>query len=272
MLVGDPSYMVSYTSGGGSTSIPLSMYQQPLEKPDDAIDPEHVSGDLGYYDSRRHPGSYTPPNYFDPLIGGLGEGKLSDSYPSSEPMPLERVDLAKATHSQKRSRISCLENPKRIRSAYNYFSQDYYNERMNESVSKETIREMAEKWHNLPEEERQKYQQRNDEDRKRYEREVKRIKEFFQSYNIPPMLFKRGSDAFSLPRRATGVSLQHGGGSERGGAGELPGGDAREGDAALSRSTEISRSRWPSWRASSRRCSSDRTRSSRRRRRRARAR
>lgn len=91
MLVGDPSYMVPYTSGGGNTSIPLSMYQQTLEKPDETVDPEHVSGDLGYYDSRRHPANYPQSSYFDPLMGGLGESKLSDAYPSSDPLPPERV-------------------------------------------------------------------------------------------------------------------------------------------------------------------------------------
>lgn len=133
---------------------------------------------------------------------------------------------------------------------------------MNENVGKETIREMAEKWHNLPEEERQKYQQRNDEDRKRYEREVERIKEFFRSYNIPPMLFKRGSGDGGVSRRATGVSVQHGGQSERGDAGELSCSDAGERRDVLPRSTETSRSRWPSWRPLSRRCSSDRACSS----------
>ena len=98
LLVGDPSYMVSYTSGSGNGSIPLSMYQQPLEKGEDAVDPEHVSGDLGYYDSRRHPASYNQPSYFDPLIGELGESKLSDAYSGSEPAPLERVGFVASVH------------------------------------------------------------------------------------------------------------------------------------------------------------------------------
>ena len=95
LLVGDPSYMVPYTSGGGNASIPLSMYQQALEKPDEMVDPEHVSGDLGYYDSRRHPTNYSQSTYFDPLMGGLRESKLSDAYPNSEPLPPERVELEK---------------------------------------------------------------------------------------------------------------------------------------------------------------------------------
>ena len=74
------------------------MYQQPLEKPEDAVDPDHVAGDLGYYDARRHPSSYGQPNYFDPLMGGLGESKLSDSYPGAELMSLERVDSALSIH------------------------------------------------------------------------------------------------------------------------------------------------------------------------------
>ncbi|KAK8791674.1 hypothetical protein WA588_001985 [Blastocystis sp. NMH] len=182
----DPSYMVPYTSGGGNASIPLSMYQQALEKPDEMVDPEHVSGDLGYYDSRRHPTNYSQSTYFDPLMGGLGESKLSDAYPNSEPLPPER----------KRSRVSCLENPKRIRSAYNFFSQDFYNSKTVENMTKDTINEMAQEWHNLSKEERQKYQQRTDEDRKRYERELERIKDYFRSYNLPPMLFKRERQAF----------------------------------------------------------------------------
>lgn len=160
--------------------------------------------------------------------------------------------------------MSCLENPKRIRSAYNFFSQDFYNSKTVENMTKDTINEMAQEWHNLSKEERQKYQQRTDEDRKRYERELERIKDYFRSYNLPPMLFKRGSLAMGVSRRATSVSVQHGGESERGGVGELPGGDARGGREKLPRSTGIWTSRWPSWRPSSRRCSCGRTCSCRR--------
>ena len=39
--------------------------------------------------------NYSQSTYFDPLMGGLGESKLSDAYPNSEPLPPERVELEK---------------------------------------------------------------------------------------------------------------------------------------------------------------------------------
>ena len=95
LLVGDPSYMVPYTSGGGNASIPLSMYQQALEKPDEMVDPEHVSGDRGSSDSRRPPPTSSQATYVEPLRRGLGESPLSAAYPTSEPLPPERVELEK---------------------------------------------------------------------------------------------------------------------------------------------------------------------------------
>ena len=42
--------------------------------------------------------------------------------------------------------MSCLENPKRIRSAYNFLSQDFYNSKTVENMTKDPINEMAQEW------------------------------------------------------------------------------------------------------------------------------
>ena len=62
-----------------------------------------------------------------------------------------------------------------------------------DASNRETIREVAEKWKNLSDEERSKYQRLSDEDKKRYEREMNTLSEFFKTHNIPPLFSKRGT-------------------------------------------------------------------------------
>ena len=57
-----------------------------------------------------------------------------------------------------------LENPKRIRSAYNFFSQDFFNKEHVSSDRHETIHDAAAEWKKLPEKERKIYEQKNKED------------------------------------------------------------------------------------------------------------
>lgn len=61
-----------------------------------------------------------------------------------------------------------------------------------DTSNRETIREVAEKWKNLSDEERLKYQRMSDEDKKRFERELNALSEFFKSHNLPPLFSKRG--------------------------------------------------------------------------------
>lgn len=93
---------------------------------------------------------------------------------------------------KKRLCNSPLDCPKRIRSAYNYFSQDFFNKR-NESIDHhDTIQEAAAEWKKLPEKEREFYIQRNREDQERYRKEMEMYKRQFQERGIPVMLTKKG--------------------------------------------------------------------------------
>ena len=78
-----------------------------------------------------------------------------------------------------------------------------------DASNRETIREVAEKWKNLSDEERMKYQRLSDEDKKRYEREMNALSEFFKTHNLPPLFTKRGKIRRDmLMMRTTIISIQ----------------------------------------------------------------
>ena len=69
-----------------------------------------------------------------------------------------------------------------------------------DASNRETIREVAEKWKNLSDEERMKYQRLSDEDA---------LSEFFKTHNLPPLFSKRGKIRRDmLMMRTTIISIQ----------------------------------------------------------------
>lgn len=85
-----------------------------------------------------------------------------------------------------------MENPKRIRSAYNFFSQDFFNKEHIAADHHETIHDAAAEWKKLPEKERRIYEQKNKEDQERYEKEIKIYEKQFLDRGVPVLLTKKG--------------------------------------------------------------------------------
>ena len=87
-----------------------------------------------------------------------------------------------------------MENPKRIRSAYNFFSQDFFNKEHLAADHHETIHDAAAEWKKLPEKERKIYEQKNREDQERYEKERKIYEKQFIDRGVPVLLTKKGGN------------------------------------------------------------------------------
>ena len=62
----------------------------------------------------------------------------------------------------------------------------------NTGNTKDTIREVAEKWKTLSEKDKARYKMLSDEDKVRYETEKKSIEEEYKKYHLPVMFAKRG--------------------------------------------------------------------------------
>lgn len=58
--------------------------------------------------------------------------------------------------------------------------------------TKDTIREVAEKWKALTDQEKEQYKMLSEEDKVRYENEKKVIEEEYKKHNLPVMFSKRG--------------------------------------------------------------------------------
>lgn len=79
-----------------------------------------------------------------------------------------------------------------MRTAYNFFSRDYFNSLKEGYSTHDSIRDAASIWKDLPEEKRNEYQKRSDLDRIRYDEELKKYSTRFKKYGLPSMNGKRG--------------------------------------------------------------------------------
>ena len=150
-----------------------------------------------------------PPDCIAPLDGSyfMNDGSAAQQIPpcsefrsqpsGNDPIsspPTNTVPPPRSSHSQPSAPAgSILQPPKRVRSAYNFFSQDYFDERTRGALqTPETIQNAAERWKQLSPEEKRKYEELSQEDRKRHERDVGEYSDRFRKYGLEPLLSKRG--------------------------------------------------------------------------------
>ena len=154
--------------------------------------------------------SNPPPDCMPPLDGSyfMNDGSGAQQIPpcsefpsqpsrnatiSSSPLA-DTVDPSPFSHPPSPAPAgSILQPPKRVRSAYNYFSQQYFDERTRGTPqTQENIQNAAEQWKRLSPEEKQKYEELSREDRERHERDVAEYNGRFRKYGLEPVLSKRG--------------------------------------------------------------------------------
>ena len=166
----DNSSLPSYPSQPKPPQLPINGYVTPSDKLPDQ--PELSLYPDALVHASKNVGPFSSSEVENPSLSVCDYSKLFSS-------------------SDKRLCNSPLDCPKRIRSAYNYFSQDFFNKR-NESIDHhDTIQEAAAEWKKLPEKEREFYIQRNREDQERYRKEMEMYKRQFQERGIPVMLTKK---------------------------------------------------------------------------------
>ena len=154
--------------------------------------------------------SNPPPDCMPPLDGSyfMNDGSAAQQIPpcsefNSQPSrndsfsstpPTDTVVPSPIPHPQSPAPAgSILQPPKRVRSAYNYFSQEYFDERSRGAPqTQESIQNAAEQWKRLSPEEKQKYEELSREDRKRHEHDVAEYSGRFRKYGLEPVLSKRG--------------------------------------------------------------------------------
>ena len=79
-----------------------------------------------------------------------------------------------------------------MRSAYNFFSRDYFSRHSINASNQGTLQNSAEQWKTLSEEERQKFELLAEKDKERYKADLELYSAKFRKYGIEPMLSKRG--------------------------------------------------------------------------------
>lgn len=79
-----------------------------------------------------------------------------------------------------------------MRSAYNFFSRDYFSRHSTNTTNQGTLQNSAEQWKALSEEERQKFELLAEKDKERYKADLEVYSAKFRKHGIEPMLSKRG--------------------------------------------------------------------------------